>query len=122
MEEKMKYSDLLEELKNSTPLFEKLTKDLTTHGNLLTKSNIRKEIKDEHKYYRKRGKNMDLKEITKVTTSDLVVELLHRKEVDVVFLENNDEAFIDMSNVHSYTNKTNRHIKDASIILIYKHN
>lgn len=63
---------------------------------------------------------MDLKEITKVPTSDLVVELLHRKEVDVVFLENNDEAFIDTSHIKGYTSEDNRHIKDTALILIYK--
>lgn len=62
---------------------------------------------------------MDLKEITKIPTSDLVVELLHRKEVDVIFVENNDTAMIDMSNMKSYINKDNRYIEDA-IILIYK--
>ena len=65
---------------------------------------------------------MDLKEITKIPTSDLVVELLHRKEVDVIYLENNDKAIIDMSNVNSYNNKNNRYIEDSALILIYKHN
>lgn len=62
---------------------------------------------------------MDLKEIVKIPTSDLVIELLHRKEVGVIFVENNDSAIIDMSNMKSYTNKDNRYIEDA-IILIYK--
>ena len=62
---------------------------------------------------------MDSKELINVKTSELVVELLHRKEVDVIFVENNDKAIIDMSGVNSYINKDNRYVENA-IILIYK--
>ncbi len=67
----------------------------------------------------RKGGQMELKELINVKTSELVVELLHRKEVDVIFVENNDKAIIDMSGVNSYTNKDNRYVENA-IILIYK--
>jgi len=62
---------------------------------------------------------MDLKELINIPTSDLVVELLHRKEINAIFLENNDKAFIDLSEIKGYTNKDNQYIKDSAVILIY---
>ena len=55
-----------------------------------------------------------------IPTSELVVELLHRKEIDVICLENNDEAFIDTSYIKGYSSEDNRYIKDSALILIYK--
>lgn len=63
---------------------------------------------------------MDLKDITKVSTSTLITELLHRKEIDAIFLEKNDKVFIDTSHIKGYTIEDNRYIKDAALILIYK--
>ena len=63
---------------------------------------------------------MDLKDIIKIPTSTLITELLHRKEVDVIFLENNDEAFIDTRHINGYSSEDNRYVKDAALILIYK--
>ena len=63
---------------------------------------------------------MDLKDITKIPTIDLVIELIHRKEIDSIGLENNDEAFIDTSHIKGYSSEDNRYIKDSALILIYK--
>ena len=66
------------------------------------------------------GGSVDSKDIVKIPTSELVIELLHRKEIDAIFLENNDNAFIDTSHIKGYTNEDNRYIEDAALILIYK--
>ena len=61
-------------------------------------------------------------ELKDYSSGDLVIELLHRTDVDVVFLEKNDNAFIDVTDVKGYTIHDNISVNGAAIILIHKSN